>query len=256
MIRMLVLLITLVPVGLRGQSPAAMKNAAGQELEGFGAANNPWLGAQLSYGFGGSSEVADNFLVSARVLYDLLDGLGSGGGEGGFFLPVVGNLAPLLERVSPGQDSASQIDQRAQELMTGSAGLNVGVHPYWVPVVRQALRVTVHGGAAYKLNALRDAADDLVYLHQGRFALGAEFAVGRRTGGRLPLTLSVTPVLTVFGQNDYQQVFGTARGSLLALESTAVVPVGRGFGILLEGVLAQESRSTFRAGFVFVTEAQ
>jgi hypothetical protein len=226
------------------------------------AANNPWLGSQVAYRFGGGDEFSDNLLVSARLLYEI--NLGSSK----FALPVMGNVSPITQGLRDGLDEDA-LKQKAAELLQSSQGITVGLFPYYV-MEHDRLLLTFHSVAAWRLNAFGDTAtagegeaetgagEEPVYLHQGRFALGAEVLIGKRDDGSAPLTVSVSPTLAVFSADQFQRAFGERKSSLFSLELTGIVPIGKGVGVLFEGIIGSEigseSRNAFRVGLLLTSE--
>jgi len=210
--------------------------------QGISAAN-PWLGAQVAYKFGGTDEIADNLIVSARLLYEIDFGTSK------FRLPVMGNISDLTATTAVDASSAEQLAQKAQALVMSATGARVGLYPYYVAYKSDVASVVFHGEAAWKLNALEDPTKTLQYLQQLRFSGGIEFGLGKTDGDRLPLTVSVTPTVTVFSAKDYAKIFGEEKSRVSGLEITGVIPVAQGVGFLLEGVLAKDANA-LRAGLV------
>src|SRR5687767_4785061 len=81
------------------QTPFATQNVGSSSAErsltlSGPSAGSPWIGGQIAYKFGGSSEFADNLLVAARLLYDI------DVGSEKFHLPVMGNISDLTTDVT------------------------------------------------------------------------------------------------------------------------------------------------------------
>jgi hypothetical protein len=164
----------------------------------------------------------------------------------------MGNISKLKESIS-NATSQDELKSAVQEITMSTSGVNVGLYPYWVLSETKYFSFTLHGAAVYKLNSFQVASKDVQYLNQGRFSLGFEMGIGgKAANGRNPMTLSVAPATTVFSKTAYSTVFSENKSSISSLEITGVVPVGRGFGLLLESVVSKTS--IFRAGILISTE--
>jgi len=237
------------------QTPYGFTNVVSDAGAGGVAANNPWLGAQVGYKFGGTDSFSDNLLVGAKFLYDPLGtNKDSSGDDRGWHLPVMGNISDLTANASAAASPSDQLDHQAQQLISSAQGLNVGVYPYLVISRSQVVRVTAHSLIGWKLSSLRTPGGETVLFNQGRVAAGLEVAIGQlNEAGRLPITFSVTPVITFLSADKYEQVFGTRKSAIGSVELTGVMPVGSGFGLLFEGILSGGDRGSFRSGMVFLT---
>jgi hypothetical protein len=234
-----------------GQTPASTMNLGlpnGASNERGMSAANLWSGAQIIYKFKGSGDLADNLLVGARLLYEI--NLSDDEKDQRFYLPVMGNISDLTAAVTAGATDLEQLDQKGTELLMSSTGATVGLYPYYKIYKGSAASIIVHGVAAWKLNGFPAESGDTTYLSQGRFSIGVEAGIGKTDKGRLPLTVSIAPVLTVVGSGAYQQIFGETKNTIPSLEITGVIPVGQGIGFMIEGVSASHGRSSLRAGLV------
>lgn len=249
-------LVAVVSTSGLAQTPLAMKNLEHKSRQVSGAgmsAANPWIGSQVGFKFGGTKEFADNLLVSAQLLWEIETNSET------FRLPVMGNLGDLVTSATSSKTEEEQTKQKLQELLTSSAGANVGVYPVLRLIKdhddgkRVPISLTLHGSALWKLNAFSDPTDTR-YLQQGKFTAGLEFGIGGGKADRWPATLSVTPALTVFSKNDYAKIFAESRSHLFAVEITGILPVGRGVGFLLEGIVGKSDRSSLRAGLIIAKE--
>lgn len=235
------------------QTPVGLRNT-GRDLptgEKAIAANNPWLGAQVAYRFGGTDEFASNLLVAGQIVYpiDL--------GKSPVQLPVIGNVSTLAQTTGEG-DRATDIEDQGKQLIGSAGGITLGLYPYAELHTSDYFLVTVHGLAAWRVNGLRplgvdSTSTDLIYLHQGKFGAGVELLIGNRGDGSAPLSISVTPTITVFGKDAYARAFGVERGSVSTLEVNGILPVGSGVGVVFEGVLVDNLPDAFRVGLLLST---
>jgi hypothetical protein len=212
------------------------------------SAANAWMGAQLGYKIGDNSkELGDNLLVSAAVNYDIpLAGRK-------FHLPVISNFADLIANASA-ETEGDKKDEKLKELMLATSGIRVGLHPYREieRLKKEDFSFLVHGEGSWKYNGFKeDGIDAVNYLSQFRVAAGFELSIGVVADSK-PLTLSVTPVLTMFDSEDYEKIFKEAKSRLGTVELVAVVPVSKRTGVLFEYV-AGDARS-FRAGIIVAAE--
>lgn len=251
-------LVALLSSGLGAQTPYGLTNVTTDAGAGGAAANNPWLGAQIAYNFGGTDSFSENFLVTARFLYDPLgSNKDDTGDQRGWHAPVMGNIGDIASHVAGGEDSEGAITEKAQALLSSAQGINVGLYPYYVLARSNVVRLTAHGAIGWKLNSLRDPDNGTVMFNEGRGSAGLELALGNlNEEGRLPITLSVAPVVTFFSAAKYEEVFGERRGSLWSAEITGILPVGSGMGVLFQSVLAGNTRSSFSSGLVFLSSPE
>jgi hypothetical protein len=248
-----------VPSMISAQTPFATRNVGHGAKPGAAgiAANNPWLGAQVSYRFGESDAFADNLLVSGRLLYDILPG-----DTTRFHLPVMGNVGPLIQVATDPESDEKAVRDQADQLLLGAQGVTVGLYPYIEIRKSDRFLLTFHSVVAWRLNALHELGSpstsdpELVYLLQGRFATGVELVIGSRADGRRSFTLSVTPTLAVFGKDAYRRAFGEEKWRLPSLEATAILPLGAGVGVLFEGIDGEGSSNAFRMGLLVAAQSQ
>ncbi len=221
------------------------------EMETLAAsAANSWLGAQLGYKFGSDSdELANNLLVSAAAIYDLPLKEGRT-----FHLPVISNFAPLI--ANPVSDDAKDgSDDKLKALTLSATGVRAGLYPYReiTSLTRDDFRLILHAEGSWKLNGFKQKdSEDVNYLNQLRLGIGFEMAVGTVTDSHKPLTLSVTPVRTLFDRKEYEKVFKEAKSSLSSLEVVAVLPLSARTGVLFEYV--NGDAKAFRAGVIVAAE--
>ena len=230
---------------LNAQSPTSFTNTAGQKIVAAGmSANNPWVGAQIGYKIGESDDFSDHLLVSGRFLWEI-----PFEGAKNFHLPVMGNLAQLKNDISK-KLTVDTVKAKIEQALLSTQGIQVGLYPYYIIHNETNFSLTLHGVLSWKVNGFKDDSNGTTYMHQGKFSLGAEIALGATKGGRNQLVVSVAPTIAFFNKNDYNAVFGKEKSSLFSTEITGVVPLGEGLGLLVESILAQESYSVFRVGII------
>lgn len=243
--------ILITSYGLEAQTPSSFQNSGVRRAGAGGlAANSPWLGAQVGYKFGSSSDFADNLLVSGRYLHEI-----PFKNAGNFHLPVMGNISALKNDITDVEQDVDTIKAKVEQLLLSPQGVNVGLFPYYVISDSENLMVTLHSVISWKLNGFKNNENVTQYLNQGRFAVGLEAQLGATDNARHRLVISVAPTISVFNENDYEKIFNESRSSIVSLEVTGVVPLGGGVGILAEGIIAEDEFSTFRVGLVLSAEA-
>lgn len=223
------------------------------------AVNNPWVGAQIAYRFTRKEGFADNILVSGKALHSFqLDGAGR------LYLPFMGTVGSIA--ASP----ADSLPDKVDALLLSDGGATIGAYPYYVAVKRAGgtsnavdLLVTFHGVAALRANRLRPdtlATPDSAVVTVPQFKLspiGAEIAIGDQSDGKPTFTFSVAPVVTfILDSEAYRKAFNQSASTIAALELTTIIPIGRGFALLAEGVFASESRNAFRAALITSAETK
>lgn len=231
----------------RSRPASQVSGAPGQKSV---APNNPWLvGAQAGYTLAGNGSLAENMLVSTRLIYELpLDTKISGG----IRVPIMGNIASLAETAADEGARQDSLDRATEALLSTAEGLSIGLFPYGQFNQRNAnLRGTYFFSAVAKVNTIIDGEGERHSLFQGRFGAGLEYALGKvEQGGRRPLTLSVSGTISVFSKSTYREIFGRDRSSLPSVEGTMILPVKDNVGALLEGVAAPGHVPTGRIGLI------
>lgn len=160
---------------------------------------NPWVGAKLSMAINDpDNDIANNFIFSARVLYEAVTG-------DNYSVPIVGSFAL-------GND----------DMLSPESGFNAGVYPYYIAKESEGLAVVMHGGAGYKI--IPQGSDFNESPQQIRALAGVELAF--KQDGKLPTTLSVTPTYLMHFNSDLEDSFG--------IEVTGVLPISDGLGVLAE----------------------
>lgn len=240
---------------VRGMCPLMSLTVLTRSWSSTVAVNNPWFGSQLAYTIGGTNDLSDNFLVAAAFIYDPLGGETDDKGDPDrFHLPVVANFSPLGDAESADDPTADELKDKLLQMLNSPTGVSVGVYPYYVAVSTPKndakVRVTIHGAAGLKLNNLKAPDGENVLFEQARLSAGAELAVGRFADGRDPLTISLAPVFTAVSADDRARVFGERKTLLTSFEATVVFPLGRGFGVLAEGVFGQNDARGLRVGLL------
>lgn len=209
---------------------------------------SPWAGAQIGYKFGESGDFSDSILVAAHLMYDVkVDP------DDRFHLPVMGNIADLTTSVTGTAGSQEDLTKKADDLVLSATGARVGLYPYVFLNQTTYWSVVAHGELGWKMNGFKDASGDVAYLQQGRVSLGVEFWIGQNDEDHLPITISLAPVRAFFSDKDYKKVFGTAKSHIQTLETTAIVPIGKGTGFLFEYVTGGGTR-TVRVGIIIAVQ--
>jgi hypothetical protein len=235
---------------LHAQGPRGYANVSKEQSTLAGAsAGSAWIGSQVFYTIGGTNDPADNLLVSASGLFEI------NLGNSPIRLPVLGNFGQLYSSAADTADGAEKRrDQKAQQLMLSASGLNVGLYPYWVPMKWGNGAVTIHGSVMGKINAFGDTAETRKYLPSGKVSLGIELSLGDQTKPREDLLLSLSPTWTLFDSDDYNAVFGQKRASVNGFEATMVIPVGKGFGVLIESLAGKGMSPAIRGALLYARE--
>lgn len=241
-----------------GQTPLSTVNTGGGNDEaGFISANNPWLGAQIGVRLSDTGDFTDVLLVSARLMYQIEFS------NPRFSVPVMGNVSSLKPRLGRTGTTASRVESQIQKVLQSTDGVHLGFYPYYRAIEGERFGLTVHGAMTYKLNSFEfegDAdsglppQDDVVYLHQARLAGGVEVFLGRRGDGHYPFTLSITPTVSLFSPRVAERALGRRMGALPQLETTFIMPVAGGLGLLVESIFSPDAGPTYRAGVMFATE--
>jgi hypothetical protein len=227
-------------------SPLERKLAADAKKDLTAAsAANPWMGAQLGYKFGNSDELGDNLLVSASVVHEIAMAKGRL-----FRLPVISNFADLVSSVSA-ETPEEESDDKLKELLLGSSGIRAGIYPYRevAGLHQDDFNFVLHGEASWKINGFKaEDSEEIDYVNQLRLAAGFEMAIGRSDDGHRPLTISITPVVTMFDPNEYEKVFKERKERQNTLEIVAVLPIATKTGVLFEFIRGDVQ--SFRAGVI------
>ena len=231
-----------------GQTPSSVMSNGGkfkQEAEGA-SGFNPWLGAQLVHNFEGTGDFTDNLVITGRLLYELNTSSQK------FKIPVMGNISDLKSELLTDKE---KLDNALSEIVIGDQGLNIGIYPYYVvdDYADDDFYFIIHGSAGWKLNGFQVDTTTTNYLNTGRFSAGIEIGYGllNEATGDKPITLSLTPVYSIFDKAQYNEVFGEEKGSLFSFEITGIIPISKtGIGIMLQSVISPDTDNTFRAGII------
>jgi hypothetical protein len=219
----LLLVASLLCLSLQAQSPFVTQSLnsgpeGGTTLKSASYANK-WIGAKLGGTIAGGGDLSDNILLSGRIVYNI---------EGkGFNLPIV--------------SSVNFGDAKSGGFTFGDKGISVGIYPYKQIAKTASLTTVIHGGVAYKFQP----GEAGIVPQQTRIFAGLEFAhfVSPES---YPLTLSITPLYTINNMS---------LGNIFALETTAVVPISGGLGVLAEltNPFQKASTSIFKMGIIVNT---
>lgn len=222
-----------------------------QPIAGTTPGRNPYVGAQLGYSFNNTGDFASNLVASGSVLYTVIAADPKSSSSTKFFLPIRANFSALNA-----VDSASRSKQ-VQQLLSSAQGLRVGVEPYltlsdWGPFIHPVL----FGSAGWKINAVKDKSDTTRYVTLGRLSGGLELGIGPSDGSKLPITLDLAPVYSIFADRTYRSVFGANfPKSVWSTEVTIVLPVAANMGVLSEAISGQHTLPVWRVGLVLMATA-
>jgi hypothetical protein len=203
-----------------------------------------WVGAQVAYNLSGGPFV-DNFQASGRAVIEVL---GKFTHRFGTFL--IGNVSRLKTET---EDKKEAEERKLQEIQQSTQGLHFSIVPHYFWGDRFKESCTAFISVGWKLNALKDKADELQYLHQGRFSVGVELTGLRGLYAELPSSLTVEPTLTVFSKSKYKKVFNDDRAHRFGIDLTLIVPAGLGRGILFETTLAEHMFPTYQVGLLLAS---
>lgn len=240
------------PFFLNSQSVGAIKNLAGdieskQNAAGLSAIN-PWIGAQLVYDLTGSGDEALNNILAIRLLHNINTG------NKQFGIPVMGTVSNLSNDFN---GNSEDVKKGIKELILSDQGLNIGIYPYYILTKNYASKpyyFNVHGSLSYKLNGFTNDNNttdaDTEYLNSWRISGGLECAYwGKTESANSPISISLTPVLTLLDREAYQAIFDKeTESTIFSLELDVTLPLGKGYGVFMQGVFTDES--LFRAGII------
>lgn len=184
------------------------------------SAHNVWLGAKLTGTLGSNDDFGDALILSGKILYNA--------DFGSFKLPIVSNMNLNFSDVGD-----------ITGFLTGDKGISVGIYPYKVISEKEGFNVVVHGGLAFKLLPQETLA---LTPKQTKIFAGFELAKNIKADS-YPFTLSVTPAYNV---NNLEH------SNFMSLETTAILPVSGGLGVLAEYVapFKSEYNGVFRIGLI------
>lgn len=240
---------------MQAQTPVSiLSNSGNLERKAAGvAAYNPWLGAQLVHNFAGTGDFGDNLVITGRILHELNTN------DIDFKIPIMGNISSLKSDLL---ESPEMLGSTISNIVIGDQGLNLGLYPYYVidDYNDDSFYFVVHGSVGWKLNGFQDDSTETTnYLNTGRFSAGIEIGYGifdEVTGDR-PITLSLTPVLSIFNKEQYGEIFEQPESSIFSFEVTGVVPISKtGIGVLFQQVVSSKIDNVFRVGIVFTGQSE
>lgn len=195
-----------------GQTPFGVQNSANAKGVGINQVSlaNLWVGSKLSYNLNDENPLDENFLFTAKAIYT----------------PIFGEkyAIPIAITVSPTGGS----------VLAPESGVNFGIYPYYKLISSPTTTFLVHGGLAFK--SLENDGQEV--LQQFKALAGLELAITGASGGA-PFTLSVSPV--------YTNTSGTL-GSKTFLEATAVLPIAKNIGALIDW--QSGDKSIFKIGVI------
>jgi hypothetical protein len=254
-----------------GQSPTAIRNVPAKRRAGpadttaalraqvdtaqakAAASRNPYVGAQIGYAFG-DGEFASNLVTSGSFLYEIDVGQ-SDAGAPVYGFPIRGNIGPILAAgLDNTEDAAKEAREKAiQDLVVSAQGIRIAMEP-WRQIYGgddKFFRSTIFASLGWKLNAVKDPTDTTRYLAAGRVSGGIDLGVGRTKDGRLPILVTLSPVYSVFANQDYKKIEGLKK-QYASGELTIVVPVASNVALLTEGIVASGRSPIWRIGLLTV----
>jgi hypothetical protein len=239
--------LVLLPRLALAQTPLSLTNVVGTRAAGA-AANNPYVGTQLSVKIPGSSEPSDFLLLSAKAFYEVtFRALNQGQTNERPFplvIPVVANFAPSASL--PTDDAVKAEEEKLRELSASTSGVSFGLYPYYLLTNKTDFVLTLHSMVAWRVSSLKAIdGDSTISLQQARLGIGLETQLGVRSDTRKPLTLSAMIVQQKYDSSAYRKVFGTSKSVDNHWEVTAVAPLSAGVALLFEHTFAKADRSRF-----------
>lgn len=212
-----------------------------------GSAASPWVNAQVAYRFPTNTpNRINNLHVNGQLLYVVPT-------DWSVTLPVMGNIAPITTELSGLESFSDSTNAKIDALVRSTDGINVGIYPYMYALETKSCDVVVHGAGAYRINGFPEEDGDVNYLEQLRLGLGSEAFIGDENASRL--TIGFTGVVTLFSKDDYETIVGERNNSIWSLETEAVVPIGRGFGALLQWIAVDGAPDNSQFSIVYIKEA-
>lgn len=218
-----------------------------QESAAGPAGFNPWLGAQLLLNIDGTRDISDNLIVSGRLLYQIKTTSKK------FKIPIMGNISDLTSDLENKKED--EIKQSVNEISMSDKGLNIGLYPYYILVpYDRDFYLLVHGSGNWKLNRFKLTDSTSNNLNILRFTAGFEMGYGilDNITGDKPITLSITPSLSIFNKVKYNDIFGSNKSMIWGLELTGIIPISKtGIAVVLDGIISKGTDAAFRAGIIF-----
>ena len=229
-------------INLFAQSPTQFLSIHDNYMNKELGPRNVWaLGAQASYNLA-RGDFIDNFSASGRALIEIL-----GPEDDNYGIYLMGNLSNLKTNI----DSTKANEKNIRDILQTSQGINIGLYPHYIlfgePYDES---ITVFGNMGWKLNTISKDGDSLKYLHQARLSIGLELSGLRGIISEYPTTLTIEPMITFFSESKYENVFNKKESNLKALNSTLIIPAGRGRGILFDLIIPSEGKTIFTIGLI------
>jgi hypothetical protein len=206
---------------------------------------NYWAGAQMVYTFTGDGDLSNSFVPVGTVQYDIQLRRGSGG----YALPIVANFSRLQFTGSGADEDATK---KLEALVAGSEGAFLRIEPtIGRPFGREgAVLQAIRASIGAKFNSFKDSASGkATTLAQARLALFHELHVGDADAGPT-IDLSYGPTFSFFDSHAYEQVFGVKKRALLGLQATAVVPVSKTLGFLVDTYVTRGAKPVIRTSLL------
>lgn len=215
------------------------------------ATGNPWVaGAQIGYKFAGKGDFADNVFAAGTVIYNLqLDPTESHGWN----IPIFSNVASLAADAS-GKTAQDSLQNSANAMLNSAQGILLKLAPYrtFHDATNTRLRLLTSVGGKINSLAAKDTAAGKETLLQGRVGAGFEMEIGMKADedGNRPIVLSGSLLQSFFSATSYEKVFGERKSELTVMELSAIVPVQKGTGMVIEAALAQGLPPALRIGLL------
>jgi hypothetical protein len=221
---------------------------------GGASPNSVWFGGQVSYRIGSAQDLGDNVLPTARGYWEIttFDVF-----KKPFVLPTIFNVG-LLKGISEDvEDIEESTEINLQEVAYSSQGITFGINPYLELLTpsNSSVGLTLNCLLSAKINAfeldsLSSNPGETEYLLQGRFGLGFDFVIGTD----YPLTISFSPILSVFDQESYMEIFHESKSSIVTYDASAILPINSGVGVLLDTSFGQDPGFTWKLGIIFAQQ--
>jgi len=212
------------------------------------APNSVWFGGQATYQISSKSEFADNIIPNAKGFWEItkLDIL-----KKQLIIPSIFNIGMMRSITSEYETKKEEIDANLQQIANSSQGINIGLNPYCTMLEKgNGFSITLHGLASAKINAFKVDTTEINYLLQGRFSIGADLTLGEKW----PLTISFSPVYTIFDSKKYEKIFGEEKSNLLSYESSIIIPIGAGIGAVMNFAFSKNTDMAWDFGIIFAIQ--
>lgn len=216
------------------------------------ASNSVWFGATPLINFHTSTNPQFEIHTAGQIVYTISD-------SGKITWPVRANLSKITSNINLDELDEDAIKAKVLELASSSDGATVGVYPYRSVLDKTGrFSVTLHGTAAWKLNAFKmNEEEEAQFLNQWRFSIGADFGFGDiEAGEKHRAIVSIAPVISFVDENDYEAIFGERKSNLLSLETVIILPIADRIGFSINHILAEEPANALRIGLILAADSK